>query len=141
MTTVPSLISPEKSCGVENAISPIMEALAILPQEASCLGMASADSPRYFGKQDFRYHYLENAISRDEANSSRARDNCSTMLMRIYRLLEDSRFEFLFGPTNAEWPEVKHSLATFLRDLFGLESNIDQQLSANDVLHEGQLPY
>lgn len=80
-------------------------------------------------------------MSRDEANSSRARDNCSTMLMRIYRLLEDSRFEFLFGPTNAEWPEVKHSLATFLRDLFGLASNTGQTLSTNDVLHEGQLPF
>ena len=47
------------------------------------------------------------------------RENCSTMLMRIRQLLEDSRFEFLFGPTDSEWGYVEHSLATFLRDIIG----------------------
>ena len=70
---------------------------------------ATADNPRYFNKSAFRYRYLENALTRDELNLARARENSSTMLMRIYRLLEDSRFEFLFGPTSSEWPYVEHS--------------------------------
>ncbi len=114
---------------IENAIKPVLGTLSRLPSNADSLIMASADCPKYFSKQAFRYQHLENAMGRDEANSSRARDNCSTMLMRIYRLLEDTRFEFLFGPTRAEWPDVKHSLATFLRDILGLESNSGYVLS------------
>lgn len=114
---------------IENAIKPVLGSLSRLPTNADSFSMASSDCPKYFSKQAFRYQYLENAMGRDEANSSRARDNCSTMLMRIYRLLEDSRFEFLFGPTRAEWPNVKHSLATFLRDILGLESNSGYVLS------------
>ncbi|MFA5349909.1 MAG: DUF87 domain-containing protein [Candidatus Omnitrophota bacterium] len=126
---------------IENAIKPILGTLSRLPTNADSLSMASADCPKYFSKQAFRYQHLENAMGRDEANSSRARDNCSTMLMRIYRLLEDSRFEFLFGPTRAEWPYVKHSLASFLRDILGLENNTGAGLSGADELPEGGLSF
>jgi len=82
---------------------------------------------------------LETAMSRDQSNSARTRDNCSTMLTRIYRLLEDSRFEFLFGPCAEEWPRVRHGLATFLRDIIGMPSTTETELTdraelANDVL-------
>ena len=80
-------------------------------------------------------------MSRDDGSSSRARDNCSTMLMRIFRLLEDSRFEFLFGPSTKEWPQIKHSLAAFLRDLLGLESNPDRDLSGSESLQDNLLPF
>jgi DNA helicase HerA-like ATPase len=63
------------------------------------------------------------------------------MLMRIYRLLEDPRFEFLFGPTIAEWPNVKHSLATFLRDVLGLESNSGSSLSNETELAKNTFPF
>ena len=128
---------------IEDVVKPILSDLSRLPSGGASLNIASSDSPKYFSKQGFRYQYLENAVSRDEANSSRARDNCSTMLMRIYRLLEDSRFEFLFGPTIAEWPNVKHSLATFLRDILGLESNSGYNLSGTgaEELPENVLPF
>jgi len=51
---------------------------------------------------------------------ARARDYCATLLMRVHRLLEDRRFEFLFGPVGGQWPRHEHALATFLRDLVGL---------------------
>ena len=80
-------------------------------------------------------------MSRDQSNSARARDNCSTMLTRIYRLLEDSRFEFLFGPRSEEWPTLRHGLAAFLRDILGLESSADAELTETGVLADGVLPF
>src|SRR5216684_5721793 len=63
------------------------------------------------------------------------------MLTRIYRLLEDSRFEFLFGPCAEEWTAVRHGLATFLRDVLGMESSVGAELSTLDKLAEGALPF
>lgn len=126
---------------VDAKLNSLLTSLMVTPQFASEIVSSSADCPRYFSKHKFRDHHLENALSRDELNSSRARDNCSTMLMRIYRLFEDSRFEFLFGPTCAEWPSVKHSLATFIRDILGAEAFSDAILSSDDECHKGQLPF
>lgn len=134
-------IDIDKRKRIEDKIKPILGALSRLPNGRNVLSVASADSPKYFSKQAFRYQYLESAIGRDEANSSRARDNCSTMLMRIYRLLEDSRFEFMFGPISAEWPNIKHSLATFLRDILGLENSSACLLTNNDELSDGVLSF
>ena len=134
-------IDADKRQRIEDVVRPILGVLAKLPIGVSGLGLSTADCPRYFGKQAFRYQHLENAISRDESNSARARDNCSTMLMRIYRLLEDTRFEFLFGPNSSEWPEIQHSLATFLRDILGLKSSAEAELTETNVLAEGVLPF
>ena len=78
-------------------LSGLISNLASVPAVGLEVGASSADRPSYFGKTAFRYRHLETAMSRDQSNSARARDNCSTMLTRIYRLLEDSRFEFLFN--------------------------------------------
>jgi hypothetical protein len=126
---------------VDAKLNSLLTSLMVTPQFASEIVSSSADCPRYFSKHKFRDHHLENALSRDELNSSRARDNCSTMLMRIYRLLEDSRFEFLFGPTCAEWPSIKHSLATFIRDILGAETFSDAILSSDEECYKGQLPF
>jgi DNA helicase HerA-like ATPase len=136
-----AVIDINKKKRIENLVNPVLRDLSRLPECNETLKILSADSPRHFSKLDFRYQHLENAMSHDEANSSRARENCSTMLMRIYRLLEDSRFEFLFGPTSAEWPDVKHSLAAFIRDILGLESSLSVDLSDEKTLPYGQLPY
>ena len=80
-------------------------------------------------------------LSRHQSNSARTRDNRPTMLMRIYRLLEDARYEFLFGPNSSEWPEIINSLAAFIRDILGLESNSDAELTDEDGLAEGILPF
>lgn len=126
---------------IDARLNSLLIALSTTPSSSTELGTCSADCPRFFSKYGFRYRYLESAISRDEANSSRARDNCSTMLMRIYRLLEDSRFEFLFGPTSGEWPDAQHVLSAFLRDVLGLNNHSENQLSPPDILPEGQLPF
>lgn len=136
-----AVIDADKRQRIEQVMRPILGILAKSPQGGNRLGLSSADCPHYFNKQSFRYEHLENAISRDESNSARTRDNCSTMLMRIYRLLEDTRFEFLFGPCTGEWPSVRHSLAAFLRDVLGLESSPDTEFTGAEILAEGALPF
>lgn len=117
-----AIIDINKRLRIDSIIRPLLGAITKPTSQDNSLKQATSDTPGYFSKIDFRYRYLEDAMSRDDSNTSRARDNCSTMLMRIYRLLEDTRFEFLFGPTQSEWPEIKHSLAVFIRDILGLES-------------------
>lgn len=136
-----AVIDLNKRRRIEDFIQPLLRALSRLPEKSAALSTATADSPRFFSKSEFRYRHLEHAMTRDEAYSSRARDNCSTMLMRIYRLLEDSRFEFLFGPTYSEWPSVTHALATFMRDILGVESSSEAELAGKATLPEGLLPF
>jgi len=126
---------------VETLLNGLISNLAAVPTVGLKLGASSADRPSYFGKTAFRYRHLEAAMSRDQSNSARTRDNCSTMLTRIYRLLEDSRFEFLFGPCAEEWPAVRHGLATFLRDILGLESRAHIDLTDTETLTDGALPF
>ena len=126
---------------VETLLNGLVSDLASVPTVGLEFGTGSADRPSYFGKTAFRYRHLESAMSRDQSNSARTRDNCSTMLTRIYRLLEDSRFEFLFGPCAEEWPIVRHGLATFLRDIIGLESSADNALTDTEALANRVLPY
>lgn len=125
----------------EGLLSGLISSLAAVPISGMEGGSSSADRPSYFGKTAFRYRHMETAMSRDQSNNARARDNCSTMLTRIYRLLEDSRFEFLFGPCSEEWPTVRHGLATFLRDILGLESNAEADLTETGDLADGVLPF
>ena len=125
----------------EGMLSGLISSLAVVPVSGMEGGSSSADRPSYFGKIAFRYRHVETAMSRDQSNSARARDNCSTMLTRIYRLLEDSRFEFLFGPCSEEWPTVRHGLATFLRDIIGLESSDEADLTETEDLADGVLPF
>lgn len=130
----------------DKLVNELLATLLNVPSSSSTISI-SADNPCYFSKTSFRYKHLENAISRNELNSNRARDNCSTMLMRIYRLFEDSRFEFLFGSGTSEWTAVKNSLATFIRDILGLESydNSDsvgsQHYSDKTICPEGEMPF
>jgi len=134
-------IDADKRKRIELPVRKLLAQVGRLPNDVGEVGISSADSPSYFSKQSFRYEHLEAAMSRNEANSARARDNSSTMLMRIYRLLEDSRFEFLFGPRTGEWPAVRHGLATFLRDILGLESGKKTGLTTIESLEKEVLPY
>jgi len=126
---------------VNDLLDDILSNLINRANQSMGFGSSSSDSPRYFKKSEFRYRYLEDAMSRDVASVNRTRDNCSTMLMRIYRLLEDSRFEFLFGRNNIEWPDIKHALATFLRDIIGIESGNVSDLSNTSVINENELSF
>ena len=134
-------IDVNKRKRIEDSVRPLLGGLSRIPENSLALSTVSADCPRFFSKSEFRYRYLEQAMTRDEASSSRARENCSTMLMRIYRLLEDSRFEFMFGPTCSEWPRVNHSLATFMRDILGAECSSEAELTNTDICPKGQLPF
>lgn len=136
-----AVIDAHKRQRIEGLIKPLLGTLSRLPKNNLTLSTTTADSPKYFSKSEFRYRYLEQAMTGDEANSSRARDNCSTMLMRIFRLLEDSRFEFMFGHTCSEWPPVMNSLATFMRDILGTEYCSSQELTSENDCLEGQLPF
>ncbi len=127
---------------IMNGIRPVVERLAAsVPGEQG--HSISADSPLYFAKESFRGEYLEKAMQRDEAGGARARDYCATMLMRVYRLLEDHRFEFLFGPVKGQWPRPEHSLALFIRDCLGLPAPPDsgKDLSDEAEVLEGVLPF
>lgn len=126
---------------VEAQLQELLSAFLMASATTEGLSTGSADCPKYFSKFDFKYKHLENAMTHDEANTNRVRDNCSTMLMRIYRFLEDSRFEFLFGSTCSNLPEIKHSLAAFLRDILGLESRNEEILSNETIISQGQLPF
>ena len=126
---------------VEGILNSLLATLVTTPQSSFRSISCSADCPKYFSKHALRYKHLEHAMTRDEASSSRARDNCSTMIMRIYRLLEDSRFEFMFGPTCSEWPSVMHSLATFMRDILGAGCLREAGLTGTEACPEGQLPF
>lgn len=137
-------IGAEKRRHIEAALQPLLGRMTTqvgggLPREAG----VTADTPRHFDKNRFRHLYLEEALSRQEAAGGRARDNCATMLLRIYRLLEDARFEFLFGPRDSQLPNVSHSLATFLRDALGLRSddNPTPPLSDENAAPQGALPF
>lgn len=135
----PLSMATRQAC--ESLANGLIQAFAMVPSSTQGAGSSSADMPAYFGKSAFRYQHLEAAMSRDESNSARTRDNCSTMIMRIQRLLDDSRFEFLFGPTDEEWPAVRQSLATFLRDLLGIGESGYGDLTPVDEIAEGKLPY
>jgi hypothetical protein len=134
-------IDADKRQRIESPARQTLGILARLPLGEVAINIVSSDSPSYFSKQSFRYEYLEAAISRNESAIARARDNSATMLMRIYRLLDDFRFEFLFGPRAEEWPRIRHSLATFLRDILGLPSNRELELTDQASLPDGRMPF
>jgi energy-coupling factor transporter ATP-binding protein EcfA2 len=134
-------IGAHKRRRIEAKVGPILGELCTQRPGVSLEGpIISADTPRYFGKMRFRNEHLERALARDDVGLARARDNCATMLMRIYRLLEDKRFEFLFGPVDGEWKEPLNSLASFVCDILGLHSPM-MDLSPNEIIQKEALPF
>lgn len=103
----------------------------------------SADTPAFFEKARFRSQHIEQVLRREESGGARARDFSGTMLLRIDRLLADRRFEFLFGPVEGKFPQARHCLATFIRDVLGLSAaeNLDPPLSGTDDVSEETLPF
>ncbi|OCC15968.1 Bipolar DNA helicase HerA [Dissulfuribacter thermophilus] len=130
-------IGADKRRRIEKLLMPLLGTLTARGTKRwSEGGVATADTPRYFSKTRFRDIHLEQAMSREDASMSRARDNCATMLMRIYRLFEDKRFEFLFGPTDGDWPKPAHALATFMRDILGLPSADEKRIQLSPASKE-----
>lgn len=101
----------------------------------------SADAPSYFDKLRFRSRHIEQVLRREESGGARARDYSGTMLLRIDRLLDDRRFEFLFGPAGQTLPDPAHGLASFLRDTLGIGAGQGVPLSGEDEIPKGRLPF
>lgn len=57
--------------------------------------------------------------------------------------MDDRRFEFLMGPSTGQIPSAEHILATFLRDVLGLASRVEQSppLSDEATAPPGTLPF
>lgn len=106
----------------------------------SSLGYTTADSPVRFEKALFLDRDLEQAMRMQPGAGGKTREYCTTMIMRIKRLLMDPRFDFLFGPTDREWPSPLHPLATFLRDVLGMLSG-EEALSEEKDVPIGKLPF
>ena len=141
-TRYPGFVPAASQNSIEQSIRSILD-LLVEPTRTGEVTSVSADTPAYFGKVEFRHNHLEQAMRRDEAGGARSRDYCATMLMRVYRLLEDRRFEFLFGPVDGQWPSPEHSLSLFLRDCLGMPSPNEPKpaLSNEEILRKGTLPY
>lgn len=141
-TRYPGVVPADAQDLIEAAIRPILGALSSSTGDFG-LSSVSADTPAFFAKDEFRREHLEESMRRDEAGGARARDYCATLLMRVHRLLEDQRFEFLFGLVRGQWPRHEHALATFLRDLLGLRAAEapNPALSGEAAVPPQTLPY
>jgi DNA helicase HerA-like ATPase len=127
---------------IQDAIDPIFKKLTgtHLDEGATSVGR-SADAPTYFDKLKFRSRHIEQVLRREESGGARARDYSGTMLLRIDRLLADRRFDFLFGPVGKTLPNPAHVLAAFLRDTLGIGASQAAQLSDEQDVPTGRLPF
>ena len=131
--TYPKVIPADARATIRGAIDPIYTALtgASLGKVPGSTGL-SADTPTFFSKTHFRTRHIEQVLRREESGGARSRDFSGTMLLRIDRLLADTRFDFLLGPTDGEFPNPEHGLATFLRDILGMPSAAEPSPAASD---------
>lgn len=126
---------------ISNFIQPLLSELIISPKLNEKISLCNADTPSYFDKQKFRYQYIPDSITNIEFGSNKARENCSTMLLRMNRLFEDNRFDFLFGSNSENWGKIENSLATFFRDILGLASSDSKITSSNDGAVDISIPF
>lgn len=142
--TYPKVLPSDARKKIRDAIDPVYSELtgSSLGDSIPTEGL-SADNPVFFDKVRFRTRHIEQVLRREESGGARARDYSGTMLLRIDRLLDDRRFEFLFGPVDGKLPNAKHVLATFLRDVLGLPSgeNLSPPLSDEGAIPPAVLPF
>ncbi len=142
--TYPKVLPADARKAIRDKIDPLLTRLTGSPlgQRAAASGV-SADNPSFFDKRRFRTRHIEQVLRGDESGGARARDYSGTMLLRIDRLFDDKRFEFLLGPTDGQFPNPVHVLASFLRDVLGMEHRDNPQpaySNAADVPDES-LPF
>lgn len=140
----PGIIPADSRAIIKSKIEPIYKVLTgvRIGEMHNPTGL-TADTPAFFHKTEFRTRHIEQVLQREESGGARARDFSGTMLLRIDRLLSDKRFEFILGPTKGEFPNPKHSLATFLRDILGMSSceKPSEKLSDHENVPLGILPF
>jgi ABC-type dipeptide/oligopeptide/nickel transport system ATPase component len=140
--TYPKVLPADARKMIRDAIDPIYEKLtgAHLGEGSGSTGR-SADAPSHFDKLKFRSRHIEQVLRREESGGARAREFSGTMLLRIDRLLADRRFDFLFGPGGETLPNPAHALATFLRDTLGIGAPWAVELSSEEDVPKGRLPF
>jgi len=140
--TFPQVLPADARKAIRDAIDPIYEKLtgAHLGESGGSTGR-SADAPSHFDKLKFRSRHIEQVLRREESGGARARDFSGTMLLRIDRLLADTRFDFMFGPVGEALPDPAHALATFLRDTLGIGALQNFNLSNEADIPKGRLPF
>lgn len=140
--TFPQVLPADARKAIRDALEPIYEKLtgAHLGESGGSTGR-SADAPSHFDKLKFRSRHIEQVLRREESGGARARDMSGTMLLRIDRLLADTRFDFLFGPVGEALANPAHALATFLRDTLGIGAHQNGGLSSETDVPKGQLPF
>ena len=142
--TYPKVIPADGRATIQQTIDPIYTTLTgtALGGLPGTTGL-SADTPAFFRMNNFRNRHIEQVLRREESGGARARDFSGTMLLRIDRLLADTRFDFLLGPTTGEFPNPADGLATFLRDIIGMPScgNFSTRLSDDQTVPNGTLPF
>jgi len=143
--TYRKVIPADARKAIRDALEPIYEKLTGLHlSDSGGITGRSADVPSYFDKLKFRSRHIEQVLRREESGGARARDYAGTMLLRIDRLLADSRFDFLFGTPGETLPSPAQALATFLRDTLGIgaaDEETRRSLSNPEDVPEGQLPF
>jgi DNA helicase HerA-like ATPase len=138
----PQTLPADARKAIRDAIDPIYEKLTgtHLGESGGTAGR-SADAPSYFDKLKFRSRHIEQILRREESGGARARDFSGTMLLRMDRLLADRRFDFLFGPVDEALPNPAHALAAFLRDTLGIGAASEVELSDEEDVPKGRLPF
>jgi len=140
--TYPKILPADARKTIRDAIEPIYEKLTGTHLgEGGAPAGCTADAPSYFDKLRFRSRHIEQVLRREESGGARARDFSGTMLLRIDRLFSDQRFQFLFGPVGESWPDAEQILAAFLRDMLGIGSKNDTDLSDTDTVPEQTFPF
>lgn len=140
--TYPQVLPADARKAIRDAVDPIYEKLTGIHLGASGGSTCrSADAPSYFDKLKFRSRHIEQVLRREESGGARARDFSGTMLLRIDRLLADTRFDFMFGPVGETLPKPAYALATFLRDTLGIGALQNAGLSSEEEVLKGRLPF
>jgi len=140
--TYPKVLPADARKQIRDAIDPIYQNLTGTHiGDSTNVAGRSADAPSYFDKLKFRSRHLEQVLRREESGGARARDYTGTMLLRIDRLLADTRFDFMFGPVDGVLPNPVHALASFLRDTLGIGSLQNGDLSKVEDIPTGRLPF
>ncbi|HOV16155.1 MAG TPA: hypothetical protein PLF50_01435 [Candidatus Cloacimonadota bacterium] len=73
-----TVIDINKRKRIFDLVNLILSSLTKPSATTPTLNQATSDTPQFFSKFNFRYRYLEDAMSRDEENTSRARDKTFT---------------------------------------------------------------
>jgi DNA helicase HerA-like ATPase len=107
----------EQKNGVDAIVAEIEAAIRAQLDQLGLGSEAAAsdfDAPRYYSMPDLERIFLPNRIEMESLNEPRIKQYVATLLMRLSRLLADSRYNFM-----TRVPRFPDALARFLRLILG----------------------